>query len=1122
VAAEVDGDTIEVDGSQRRRLLAVLTSRVGRRVSLDTIVDALWGERIPASAVKAVRSHVARLRQSLGPCESVVKTIPGGYTLDLDENSVDAMRFARLAADGGRELAVGNERAAKQLLSEAVALWRGPAYVEFAGESWASGISVWLDECRATAVEDLGEALLRLGRAAEAITLLERHIDEHERRERPVALLMQALADDGRTTEALQAVRRFRTRLSKEIGIEPTPVLTAVEATLTGALDADASDRAATNNNGLPTGTLTFLLTDIEGSTELWQRDEAAMSDALAAHDSVLQALVDAHGGHVIKHTGDGICAVFTSARAAASAALEAQRQLELPVRMGLDTGDAELRAGDYYGTTLNRASRVMSAGHGGQILLSPACAALVAELDLIDLGEHVLRDIATPIRLFQLGEGQFEALRTADHPAGNLPAELTSFVGREAEIDHIARLLTDHRLVTLVGPGGTGKTRLAIAATTAAAPQFSGGCWLVDLAPVSVDESVATAFATGLGFRAAIEGDVLAAVTTRLREKQVLVVVDSCEHVTGATAIAVERIVRTCPNVVILATSREPLMFRGEQLVPVAPLPVHDARKLFIQRAKSEAPELDLDERQLAAVDELCQRLDGLPLAIELAASRVRAFSPVDLAASIDERFRLLIGGRHRIGRHQTLRSTIDWSYERCDVNEQLVFDRVASFQSSFSLPAACAVAVDDDLHDYEVVDAISGLVDRSMLQHLTGPGGGSRYRLLETMRAYGREHLAQRGETEAARRRHALAVAEMMTALALSTLGPSEQTARDEITTLVADCRAALEWFIDNRDWDGAVRVVTFGVSNSRREEQELIDRLVHAITEAGDSPTVLAELRSTEQEFTLPPAEWNELALEGIRSEWRPASDRFSYPPHYYLESSPTTDPISTIARDALVDSASAFDAAPLPVRALTEWWVIRALVMHGATASAHDRLSVLEDITERLHSSTARSYVCEIRGQLASAEGAWSASAQWFTEALALSPTDHGGLFEIVTAWHRLRAVAMSGQDIVSSELLAPWLWLRECNELSLREFGACTSAFVLNRLGFHDLAQRFWWWAAQNAKDDLADETARFPIDSAAFGHPPTSRSTSTDFSRSFRPSRSTQPEPPSDPLAYQA
>jgi hypothetical protein len=557
---------------------------------------------------------------------------------------------------------------------------------------------------------------------------------------------------------------------------------------------------------------------------------------------------------------------------------------------------------------------------------------------------------------------------------------------------------------------------------------------------------------------------------------------------VAGATAIAVERIVRTCPDVVILATSREPLMVRGEQLVPVAPLPAHDARKLFIQRAKSEAPELDFDERQLAAVDELCRRLDGLPLAIELAASRVRAFSPVDLAASLDERFRLLIGGRHRSGRHQTLRSTIDWSYERCDVTEQLVFDRLASFQSSFSLPAACAVAVDDDLHDYEIVDAISGLVDRSMLQHLTGPGGGGRYRLLETMRAYGREHLGQRGETEAARRRHAIAVADTMTALALSTLGPSERTARDEITTLVADCRVALEWFIDQRDWDGAVRVVTFGVSNSRREEQELTDRLVLAIRESGESPGVLAEIRSTEEEFTLPSAEWNELSLNGIRSGWRPASDRFSYPPHYYLEPYPTSHPVSV--RDAMVDSESVFDAAPLPVRALVEWWVIRSLVMHGEIDIARDRLSVLEDLTERLHSSTAHSYVCEIRGQLACAGGEWSAAVRWFSEALEINPTDHGGFFEIVTAWQRLGAAAMSGHDIVASELVTPWRWLSECNELSLREFGACTSASVLSRLGFHELAERFWWWAAQNATDDLAGQAARFPTDSATFGRPP--------------------------------
>ncbi len=512
------------------------------------------------------------------------------------------------------------------------------------------------------------------------------------------------------------------------------------------------------SRGGLPTGTLTFLFTDVEGSTELWNRDVAAMSTALAAHDAVLRAAVESHGGHVFKHTGDGIRAVFTTARAAVEAAVEARDRLELAVRMGVDTGDAELRGGDYFGSTPNRAARVMDAGNGGQIVLSAATAALAPELELLDLGEHQLRGFDAPARLFQLGVGDFGELRTPRHDVGNLPVQLTSFVGRDDDVHTVVTALGTHRLVTLVGVGGVGKSRLALAAADAAAPHFADRSRFVDLAPVSVDEELPTAIAAGLGFRSATQGDVMATVVARLRGMRPLIVVDNCEHVRAAAATAVEAIVRGCPGAVVLATSREPLMISGEQLIPVVPVPPRDARALFIDRAGSEAPDLEFDDVQLAATDELCMRLDGLPLAIELAASLVRMFSPVELAENIDERFRLLDDGRRsKNRRHETLRSALDWSYELCDPTERVVFERLAIFQSAFSMQAAVAIAVDDHLHEADVIEAVVRLVDRSMVQHFIGAGGSSRYRLLGTVRAYGRERLHWRGQTEVARGRHA-----------------------------------------------------------------------------------------------------------------------------------------------------------------------------------------------------------------------------------------------------------------------------------------------------------------------------------------------------------------------------
>jgi predicted ATPase/class 3 adenylate cyclase len=1088
LAVELAGCDVAITGVTRRRLLAVLASRVGHPMSVGAIIEALWGEESPRNAIRRLRSTVVRLRHSLAGSGSVLVTVPGGYELDVDPGSVDAVRFERLAAEGRRHLAYGDLAAARPVLTEAISLWNGSAYMEFSGESWAAGIVAWLDELRASATEDLAETLLRSGRPLEAVALLRSHRAEHECRERPVALLMRALADAGRVVEALVAFGDFRARLRDAFGIEPTSDLRRLEATL--LQDFQAADTDA-ELEGLPTGLTTFLFTDIEGSTELWEHDQPRMSEMLAAHFAVLDAAVGGHGGQVFKRTGDGVAAVFTSVREAAAAARDAQRLLELPVRMGIDTGESELRDGDYYGPVLNRVARVADAGHSGQIVLSAATAALAPELELIDLGEHRLRGIDAPVRLFQLGAGDFGELRAERFDAGNLPVELTSFVGREADIGRVLAGLGEYRLVTLVGLGGTGKTRLAIAAAAAAA-QFADGCRFVDLVPVSVADGVPSAVAVGLGYQPAAEGDVVAALIPRLRGKRLLIVVDNCEHVLAAAATAVDGLVRNCPMVAVLATSREPLRVAGEQLIPVGPLPEPDARELFLRRARAEAPDLALDDQQEAAIDEVCQRLDGLPLAIELAASRVRTFSPVELVTSIDERFRFLVGGRSRNRRHETLRGTLDWSYEQCDPTERVVFDRLATFQTAFSLPAARVVAGDEHLHDYDVIDAVGRLIDRSMMQRVIGPAGDSRYRLLETMRAYGREHLDQRGETETVRARHARAVATQMTTLALSTLGPREEAAREEITALVPDCRTALEWLIEHREWEAAVRVATFGVSDSPREEQELIDLLVHGIDVSGEQSSILAELRSTEQLLKLSDSEWNQLTFDQIRGGWTAPDDRFSYPPQYLIESFTLLDrPAADPLHDELIHSLGTLDHAPLPVRALTEWWVGHVLALAGATTLARDRLATIEDLAERLHSATVRRYASEIRGQIAKADGQWEAAANWFTDALTSTRMDQGRLFEITAAWHRLGASTMANQTIVGEDLRAPWRWLRECNLLTHRSFGAVVTAIALDGLGYRQLAQRFWWWAVQNPLGgSISGEVVWFPAERTDFGPPP--------------------------------
>ena len=570
---------------QLRRLVGLLVTAGGSTVSTDRIAEHVADGRTDGSVV---RTAVSRLRKSLG---QRIETSANGYRLVLERGELDADRFVDLC-EVARTAAPNDQRS---LLTDALALWRGPVFDEFGSETWALATASRLKEMRAVATEDLGEVLIELGRSTEAVGLLESHIVEQPHRERPVALLMRALAATGRVTESLRWFQRFRTTMREEVGIEPTSALRELEAELLGGLDPEREVPCPTPRQ-LPTGTVTFVFTDIEGSTERWQNDEVAMSTALASHDLTIRSVVDRHGGWVFKHTGDGVCAVFTSAPAAVAAAVDAQELLSLPVRIGVHTGEAELRDGDYFGPTMNRTARVMDAGHGGQILVSSSAASLAGEFGLVDLGEHHLKGLATPERLFQVGTRSFPHLRVARQRLGNIPLELTTFIGRGREVSHLAAELGESRLVTLIGVGGTGKTRMAVEVAHSTAPMFPDGCWLVELAPVAVEEAVPFAFAASLGMTAPTDRDIIDDLARRLRQKRALVVVDNCEHVLSAVAEVVETMVAACPSITVLATSREPLMVSGERLVPVTSLALDDAERLFVERAHTEAPDLVID----------------------------------------------------------------------------------------------------------------------------------------------------------------------------------------------------------------------------------------------------------------------------------------------------------------------------------------------------------------------------------------------------------------------------------------------------------------------------------------------------------------------------------------------
>src|ERR1700751_2070998 len=489
-----------------------------------------------------------------------------------------------------------------------------------------------------------------------------------------------------------------------------------------------------------PSGVVTFLFTDVEGSTRRWETDADGMRVALAAHDKVLRTAIETHGGWLFKHTGDGVCAALASPKAAVDAAVAAQRALELRVRMGIATGEAELREGDYFGAVLNRAAGVMAAGHGGQILLAESTAVLLSGVDLVDLGPRRLRDLPTPVGVFQVRapglRTEFPPLRALDTSPGNLRRAATSFIGRETEVVEVKAALRAHRLVTLTGVGGVGKTRLASEVAAHLADEFPDGVWFFELAAVTDPGAVPDAAAAVLGITQQPGKRVSESVASALEGRVRLLVFDNCEHVRDAIADLVEAILAASATVRILATSREGLGVADEQLWLVPALDVGAgtdaaAVSLFVERARSVAARFALSNADdEAAVVEICRRLDGIPLAIELAASRMASMTASEMRDRLDHRFRLLVGSRRGLARHQTLRHAVAWSYDLLDDAEKVLLERCSVFASGFDLESACAVMGSD--HDYAILDLLDALVRKSLLL-ADRSSGHARFAMLE-----------------------------------------------------------------------------------------------------------------------------------------------------------------------------------------------------------------------------------------------------------------------------------------------------------------------------------------------------------------------------------------------------
>ncbi len=542
------------------------------------------------------------------------------------------------------------------------------------------------------------------------------------------------------------------------------------------------------------------------------------MRDALAAHDDALRTAIEAHGGFLFKHTGDGVCAAFASPRSAVDAAMTAQRGLELPVRMGLATGEAELRDGDYFGAVLNRAARVMAAGHGGQILLAESTAALLSGVDLIDLGPRRLRDVPMPVGVFQVRaaglRAEFPPLRALDTSPGNLRPASTSLIGRESEIADIQAAVKAHRLVTLTGVGGVGKTRLGLEVAAQLADEFPDGVWVFELATVTDPAAVPDAVAAILGISQQLGKTVSESVAAALAGRIRLLVIDNCEHVVDAAAELVEAIFLHSASVKVLATSREGLGVADERIWRVPSLDVSAgiesaAVRLFVERAESVATDFSLAHpTEASAVVDICRRLDGIPLAVELAASRMASMSAGEVRSRLDHRFRLLVGSRRGLARHQTLRHAVAWSYDLLDDAEQSLLERCSVFAGGFDIESACSVAGFGDNDDYAVLEVLDALVRKSLLV-AERSSGRTRYSMLETIRQFAEEQLVAHGAATEVRTAHARHFAAKEADIMALWAGPRQRDAYDWFGTESANLRAAFRWAADERDLDAAAAI-------------------------------------------------------------------------------------------------------------------------------------------------------------------------------------------------------------------------------------------------------------------------------------------------------------------------
>lgn len=974
------GEALDIGPAKSQAVLAALALSTGTVVSVPRLVELVWGEDPPRTAEKTLQSYVTRLRKALG--EDAIARVGAAYQLRLDPAAVDAGRFERAVDRGDVEAALAE--------------WTGMPLAGLDAEGLSSAAASlterWLGamEARLAAQVDTDPAA--------TVAPLSELVAEHPFREALWGLLMTALYRSGRQADALAAYRSARDHLVDALGVEPGPALRALESRILAQDDVLLGEPAV---DVPPAATVTFAFVEVDEAMRWWADDPHETAAAMARYEQLVRAGAAGSGGEVFSSRSGSFGVAFGEVTDALAWAEELQagvqrepwpRRAPVRVRIGLHSGPAAERTGNHFGPEANLASSLATAAHGGQTLLSRSAAALAPGAALtVDLGHVRIPDVPVPVHVVQLGHGTYPPVRTTeDRRTGNLPRRPRRLIGRDEELPAVCEAVRQGPLVTLIGPGGIGKTRLALAAAQVLQEDFDGGAWSVELAAVEDSSGVLRAVADAVGVGEGPGRALTRAVVSSLRERRALLLLDNCEHVLDGAAAVVDALIESCPGVHVIATSRARLGVEDERTIPVGPLdPVRWGAELFRACAAAADPGFD-PHRGRAEIEEICRRLDGVPLAIELAAARIRTMEATEILERLDDALRLLADDRRGgVEHHRTLRLTIEWSYQLLSPVERQVFQRLSPFVGHFDLRAAEVVAAADDLDALAVDDVLGRLVDQSLVLVEAGPFG-RRFRLLESIRQFGAEHLKGTGDARRLAARHAGWCIEQVDEIHDLIAGPGELEGVARLDELWPNLRAAVDRSIRHGDASTArdliAPIAAEALVRSRTEIADWAERLL-AIAPPDDTELVVFALSLAARRY------WRTQDREG----WRRVVGRHGDLDHPFVRHAHALvdQDAEALLRWCPQAAAELRKQGDEHLAQLSDIGVARSLLVLGRFAEADEHLTVLADRYRRDGPPSLLSWMLTMLGYSAMSQGRLDRADELFDEStlIVVPPRTH---------------------------------------------------------------------------------------------------------------------------------